>query len=114
MMTQQGSDQASFQALLESHFQASGSDDSLHKVKAKAWDHFLEMGLPTKKTEVYRYIKLRQLFSQSLARSVVTHVDASQIASHIYPECRESVLVFVNGHFNAALSNTAKIPSKIV
>lgn len=114
MMTQSGSEQATFQSLLERLFQESGCDDSLHKVRSKAWDHFLEIGLPTKKTEVFRYIKLRQLFSQSFNKAAAHEIPADQIAPYIYPECRQSVLVFVNGHYTPSLSDTTKLPAKVV
>jgi Fe-S cluster assembly protein SufD len=88
--------------------------DSLQKVRAKAWDLFLAIGLPTNQTEVYRYIKLRQLFGQNYTLAPEISLNLSDIASAIYPECRKSVLVIVNGHFSPQLSNTEAIPSKVV
>lgn len=103
-----------FQSLLESLFIQKGSADGLQKMRLKAWNHFLEMGLPTRETEVYRYLKLRNLFSQSYVQSYPTEVAPEAIAPYIYPECKESVIVFVNGHYQPKLSNLKALSKKAV
>lgn len=103
-----------FRAELERHYHQSLEQGPLQKAKAKAWDHFLGLGLPTRNQEVFRYIRLRQLFAQSYSLSQITHVTSAQIAPHIYPECQRSVLVFVNGHYQPTLSNTSALPKQFV
>jgi Fe-S cluster assembly protein SufD len=107
-------EQDAFQALLWSLYGQVAENDGLQKIRAKAWDHFLELGLPSRREEVYRYIKLRQLFSQSYFLSEPTTIQPEAIASHIYPESRQSVLVFVNGHYRPSLSHVQALPKRVV
>jgi len=90
------------------------ADDALQKIRAKAWDHFLELGLPDKKNEVFKYIRLRQLYSQEYVDSSPTTISRDKIQPYIYPECKNSVLVFVNGYYQPELSNTSALSKKIV
>lgn len=115
MMTQPGFEQETFKTLLEEHLARLNQADALQKMRARAWDHFLELGLPNKRTEEYRYIKLRQLLSQSYPLAEDREVELpSNWTSWIFPECQQSVLVFVNGHFRPHLSRTEALPSKVV
>lgn len=114
MMTMPGFEQETFKNLLEKYQLSFQQGDPLQKVRGKAWDHFLELGLPTRQTEVYRYIKLRQLFSQSYSLAEKTDSSFDEVSSAIYPECRQSVLVFVNGHFASHLSNFKALPSQVI
>jgi len=114
MMLEPQLESNAFQSLLESLLIKAGSGDSMQKLRLKAWDHFLEMGLPTRETEVYRYIKLRNLFSKSYISSYPTDVSQDTIASYIYPECKESFIVFVNGHYQPKLSNLKALSKKVV
>lgn len=107
-------DQDTFQAMLENFYGQLANNDPLQKVRAKAWDHFLELGLPSRTTEVYRYIKLRNLFSGNYISAIPTAVKPEAIASYIYPECKQSVLVFVNGHYQPQLSNLEALSKRIV
>lgn len=113
MMAQPGIEQDTFKTLLEGYLSQINKGDALQKFRGKAWDHFLELGLPTRKTEVYRYIKLRHLFSQHFDLAPEINVTADDIAPAIYPECRQSVLVFVNGHYFPHLSNRQAISPKV-
>lgn len=114
MMTEHDQNQASFQALLQQHFLQNAANDPLQKIKAKAWERLQELGLPTRRTEVFRYLRLRALFSQNYALPSTCDLSSNEIASHIYPECIHSVLVFINGHFQSSLSNTKALPEKLV
>lgn len=113
MIAQPGFEQETFKTLLEKYQTQMNASDALQKLRGKAWDHFLGLGLPTRQTEVYRYIKLRQLFSQNYELAQEIKIQPEEIAKFIYPECRESYLVFINGHFYSHLSNTQAIPEKV-
>jgi len=112
MSEQQLVGQEAFQALLWNYYGQIGTDDALHKVRAKAWDHFLELGLPTRQTEVFKYVRLRSLYAQNYVPPVFKEIAAKDIEAHILPECSQSVLVFVNGHFSPSLSRTEAIPRR--
>lgn len=114
MMAEYSTELDPFQQLLTEAFQAM-SEDPLSKVRNKAWDHFLELGLPTRKSEVFRYVKLRSLYeNQFTMAQPATTVTPQQTAPFILPECQNSVLVFVNGTYQPALSKLADLPKKVV
>lgn len=79
-------------------------------LRAKAWDHFLEIGLPDSSSDAFKYVPLKRLYEMKL---VMTPLELSEktIESHILPESRQSYLVFANGRFVPHLS---KIPAKMV
>lgn len=114
MTAYSGTEQESFRALLEKYALHIPFHDVSQKARKKAWEQFVDLGLPSRHTEVYRSIKLRQLFSQNYQLAESLSIQPEQIADAIYPECRHSVLVFVNGHYQPNLSNTTAIPDKVV
>ena len=115
MMTAPQSEQEGFQSLLWALYgQMSESGDPLQKIRAKAWDHFLELGLPSKQEEVYRYVRLRNLFSRTFTLAQTSELSREAIGQYILPECKQSVLVFVNGFYSPHLSNREAIPKKTV
>ncbi len=79
-------------------------------LREKAWDHFLELGLPDQSIDAFKYVPLKRLYEMKL---VMTPLEISEktIEAHILPECRQSYLVFANGRFVPHLS---KIPAKMV
>lgn len=113
MMTQPRLESDPFFEMLESFYKAIWDSDSLQKVRAKAWDHFLELGLPSRNFEAFRYIRLRNLYARSFVLSKATNISKEAFSAYIYPECKQSVLVFVNGHFQPSLSNTEALPSRL-
>lgn len=102
-----------FQELLEKQYKQSIEPGPMQKAKDKAWSHFLHLGLPSRQNEVYRYIHLRQLFGQAYTLSQPTTLSLIKIAPHILPECRNALLVFVNGHYQPSLSNTNALPKTV-
>lgn len=117
-MTIPTKEQDPFQSLLERLYVESINTEKspfLQKIRSKAWDHFLELGLPDKRTEVFRYIRLKNLYSQTfLLPPQKVSIAQDQVLPHIYPECKNSLLVFVNGQFNLELSNLEALPKRLV
>lgn len=107
-------EQEAFRKLLHSLHSTQGLGDPLSRFRAKAWDHFEEIGLPTRKTEVFQYVRLRQLFGKTFGLANPMTLAKEEIAPHILPECRRSVAVFVNGHLDLNLSNFDGMPKKTV
>ncbi|MEX1013012.1 MAG: Fe-S cluster assembly protein SufD [Waddliaceae bacterium] len=68
-------------------------------LQEEAWQQFLKCGLPTKKHEQYRYLKLRDLYERPYSLNSIETPPFSKIESHILPECKERCLVFINGSF---------------
>jgi Fe-S cluster assembly protein SufD len=85
----------------------------LGKMRALAWDQFLEMGLPSKHEEAYRYVKLRHLYSQVFLLAKISNVEQESIYSHVLPECLGSCLVFVNGYYQPHLSRISNLPERL-
>lgn len=99
-----------FQSLLAQRFLATPKQDLLGKLKLKAWERFEEVGLPARTHEVFRYLKMRQLYAMR-PEFTIAHPTHLSIAPHILPKCESAYLVFVNGVFTPELS---KLPEKIV
>lgn len=114
MMTEIRSDIDEFNTLIETLYSLAPKEQALEKMQTKAWERYCELGLPSRKNEVFRYIKLRQLYSHHYKNAVPKALENSDVAPHIYAECQESALVFVNGHFNPQLSRLKALPEKMV
>lgn len=104
-----------FHAMMESVYGALPENDPLQKLRSKSWDHFLELGLPNSRTsEVFRYVRMRSLYAKAYTTPAATQLTKEAIASYIYPESAGSHIVFVNGVYSPALSNTEKLSKRIV
>lgn len=114
MMAQPGLEQETFKHLLENLRTQAHVSDPLERIRQKAWQHFLSLGLPSRHNEVYRYIKLRHLFSQPYQLASEKQLTKEQIQAWIHPECAESVIVFVNGNYVSQLSCLEALPAKVV
>lgn len=106
--------QEEFRSDLEKLFEQVVSSDALQKVRLRAWDHFLELGLPATHDEIFRYMRLGNFYSQRYSLSYPSEVSKETIAPYVIPECSESCLVLVNGHFRPELSRTGNLPKQLV
>src|SRR5690242_6777418 len=89
--------------------------EALRKAKAKAWQRFLQLGLPTSQSDAFQYLRLQPLFQQHFCPTTPpTSITKEALSSAILDECRESCFVFVNGHFAPELSNRLGLPESIV
>lgn len=113
MMTQQVTDQNLFHQLIEGLYQQVGMD-ALQKMRAKAWDRYCEIGLPTRKTEPYQYVPLRRLYNRNCVLTESVDCKLEEFESFVLPECKESFLVFVNGEYAPALSCLKGVSSRAV
>lgn len=114
MMAEPRSEQDTFQETLDRLYAEAEKDPPLQKIRAKAWDHFLELGLPTRKTESYRYTRLRNLYVRSLSSVKAPEISKDAFQAAIFPECLGSHLVFINGSFQPHLSQLENLPKKVV
>ena len=74
--------------------------DALSPIRKQYWSRLA--GLPWPKLDVPSEIALRKKIS------------LDTIQSKIWPECRSSVLVFVDGYFDETLSNISALPDSFV
>jgi len=82
----------------------------------KAFDHFLEIGLPDKKAEGFGYFPLKDLYavdekSETLSAFFDHH---SSFKDHILAECSESYVWLHNGIWEKGYSNTCRLQNKIL
>lgn len=68
-------------------------------VHQKAWERFEKLGYPTKRSEVYRYVRLRDLYKHTYC--------SPTIFTHSF-EPKAGTLVIVNGRYSEALSRPPK------
>ena len=87
---------------MESFWSGFSETDSLFRLRAKAWSCYREIGLPDRKTEVFRYIPMRKFFSREY---VAASRSGLSKAEGVFPESEKSCLVFVNGFFAPELSS---------
>ncbi len=113
MLASPRSDQDEFLDLVTQLYGEIALKDGLKRVRAEAWEKFQQLGLPTRQAEVYRYIRLRNLFSRNFAIATPETLSLSEISQYIYPESQQSVIVFINGVFQPDLSNTTALPKKV-
>jgi Fe-S cluster assembly protein SufD len=102
-----------FQAL-ELLYKNLEDSDPLSRLRAKGWDHFAEIGLPTKKNEAYQYVRLQPLFEIPLETAKAAVITPEEIASRVLPECKKSYAVFINGQLDLSLSCLEGLPKKVV
>jgi Fe-S cluster assembly protein SufD len=114
MTAEISNDVDSFKLMLEKAFSENQNVENFQSVKNKAWALLQEIGLPTRKTEVFQYIRLRTLYNQSFELAQAVDVDFKEIESFILPECKDSVLVIVNGLFSPSLSRVGALPKRLV
>ncbi len=88
---------------------------SSHKViRDQAWKRFSDLGLPQKNLPGYQYFPLSQFYQEAYALPCLPGISNDQYSSLIYPECRNSHLIFVNGQYVPELSNTEALPQEVV
>lgn len=113
-MTGTLNEQEHFLSHLEQLFEQVVSTDALQKVRMRAWDHFLEMGLPAPRDEIFRYVRLRNFYAKRYTLSYPTQIDLQVIKQAVLPECQRSYLVLINGHFRPELSRIEDLPKQVV
>ena len=91
-------------ALLDS-FAAAFNGEAARRAPLEA---ALRDGLPQARTESWKYTSLRALERRSFAPAIRTRVDAAHVAAVPAPR-----LVFVNGRFDAALSDVDTLPAGV-
>lgn len=114
MTAELAADHIGFQKMLESLYEKNIQNDAIQKFKEKAWLRLQELGLPTRRDEVFQYVRLRSLYSQHFDASKNADVKFADLEHLIFPECKDSVLVIINGHYRSDLSKLSGIPKRIV
>jgi Fe-S cluster assembly protein SufD len=114
MMAETETEQTGFFQALEELYNSGDKTAALERFKVRGWERFIELGLPTRQDDLFRYIPLRHLYSQRYGAPDMGTVDLEALAAHVFPECRQSVIVMLNGTFRPELSNIAALPAKMI
>ncbi|MDF2549714.1 MAG: sufD [Chlamydiales bacterium] len=107
-------DLSPFQASISKALQREDAPASFAAIRQNAKERLAEVGLPSKKLEPYRYLKLSQLSQMSFVMAEKASLSGEALKPLILPECAHSHLVFVNGFFQRELSNWSALPQEIV
>jgi Fe-S cluster assembly protein SufD len=83
-------------------------------LRSRAWERFLQIGLPKKGSEAFAHVPLQDLFAMALEAKKEQELRAEEISRFIPKECKESSLVFLNGNFSPFLSSLKALPNKSV
>jgi hypothetical protein len=89
---------------LQNAFVARGTSGELHALQSAAFERFIAKGFPTQRDEAWHYTNLRRLETRNFQAAVAqpAAIDSSRL-----PDFDAARLVFVNGVYNAALSQTS-------
>jgi len=101
-----------FQKQLKTHFFKEETTPQAQKAKIKSWDHFLKLGLPHRGMEVYRYVKLRKLYSKTFSIPKKKDYTKEKIQPYVLSDCKNSLIVMINGNFHPELSCLNAISEK--
>lgn len=87
--------------------------DNLSRLRAKAWNRLLKVGLPDRKNPTFRPLRLRSLYLKELSSAPTSEPQEALIAPHLLKEAGTR-LVFVNGQYSKRLSKTELLPKAAV
>lgn len=93
------------QEALFSQLQALHQDmapDVIRQLRSAAWERFVELGLPTRRSEGFQNAPLHKLYYGTYQHASAAPED---VHAHVLPECVGAYLVFVNGCFRGDLSD---------
>jgi Fe-S cluster assembly protein SufD len=76
----------------------------LGNLRSKSWDAFQKLGLPTRKTDCYRRIRMHKFLGKEYSTDTSHVPNELSITSHILPECQNSVIVILDGQYKPELS----------
>ncbi|MGD2169648.1 MAG: SufD family Fe-S cluster assembly protein [Chlamydiota bacterium] len=77
--------------------------DLLHSLRIKAWDRFQEVGLPSRKSEAFKYVPLAKIYAHEFSLIDNYSLDKKSFSSFLLED--HDHLVFVNGALRLDLSN---------
>jgi Fe-S cluster assembly protein SufD len=103
-----------FLPILRESYSRELSDGLLGKARAEAWARFLDLGLPERKDEAFRKIRLHDLYARSFVQPKAFAASLEAVEKALLPECCDSALVFVNGQYQPELSRCAALPKSLV
>lgn len=114
MITESAVDHEAFKEMLKRLYDQNIQSDYLQKFKEKAWQRLQELGLPTRRSEVFQYLRLRALYKRSFEMASSPKIDPDALLPHILPECSQSVVVIANGYYRPDLSRLNDLSKRLI
>jgi len=87
--------------------------DKLHALRLKAFDNFVEFGLPTTKDEEFKYLSLRALTEGQFAHAYGATIDRYQVEQTKVGSIEAITVTFVNGEYAPELSSAHALPKGV-
>lgn len=86
----------------------------LDKVREKGLERLADAEFPTNRTEDWRQVDLRPLTRNTFTHPAEGHsVTRDSLSAYLMEECVNSTIVFVNGRFDASLSDVSGLPEGV-
>ena len=92
-------------ALHKKFLEADQSKASLRPINQAGIERFELLKFPHKKHEMYTFVNTNELAGTSFELAADSPVDTAWVQNQIYPACKNSVAVFVNGAYQETLSD---------
>ena len=99
--------------LLAKQTSLNGESSVIKKLRQRGVEDVKQTAFPGKKDEDWRFISLRELYSDSYVPASQIDVQLPDIGNYYLPESEHSRLVFVNGRYSAAHSSTSGLPDAV-
>jgi len=90
-----------------------GKSDTIRELRQKGAEEVKNTAFPHRKDEEWRFINLRDLYSDSYVPASQIEADVPDISEYYIPESEGARLVFVNGRFSSDHSSTDSLPSEV-
>lgn len=100
--------------LLDFQDSLNGNSEFVDNVRMKGADEVRNTPFPHSKDEEWRFISLRDLYSDSYQHVSVLEEKDPDLRDYFLPECANSRLVFINGVFSIKHSSVEALPDDIV
>ncbi len=115
MMSQAIKEKSSYRDAFRSLTESRRSQEPswLARLRETAFERFEETGFPTTDEEDWKYTNVAPLARQTFqtgGERIASGLTAATVAPFVYPETRQSSLVFVNGFYRADLSSLEALP----
>lgn len=110
----QQKDRTFLQDLLDFQGSLNGKSKLLDEIRLKGAEGVRNTHFPRSKDEDWRFISLRDLYSDSYVLASNIEAEVPDLSDHYFPESQDARLVFVNGAFSAEHSSTEALPDDVV
>ena len=93
MTVQAVAEENKLQLLCNESYEAINNEDGLQALRARAWDRFIALGLPTRKTEVFRYVPMRVLFAKERDVQLSKYETIKETLDHLTDKTDPALLI---------------------